>query len=745
MPDPKNFITEFPRRYSPDFDGVISTLIQSWLTESRSESVRAEAIAKAGENLNWFNNGDFGWNAIPGEQRTIINRIRPAIMQRVGSLVGAEPTATFERRENDDPPTYFLDAKKIGAQTINSLLAGGIDPATQVPIPPIITSDNVGPIQDLSGQMIPQTPISVDQYHQLVAMGFKDAITCVDDDLVAKVQQTIYDAVIEASGARFIDMEMCQISQICGWQDTYDGWDFDKQIPTYLLLEQANLYTEPLRTDITRSQYAIYQELLSADEALTKYPQWAEQIGDNRINGLPSSMIPQQSTAETVVSWRRDMVRILHCWIRNQIIDMPEDEAIRGGHVVHHEILEEAQEHEEENYGLLSKIGGAIKGMFGGKEEAAENPNQDYTGVEDVHDVNEQVPKTRKAMFLGNDDGTPNMEAGEIEPGHENWPVKQGVLYCVLIEGASAFRVAEYRLTESDDIPITHMVSQPIPKSYFGHGFASQLTGGQQLINDCASTISEYGRKFRGSNVTISQSAAAALGSENIKNSFNVQGWVSVLKDADFKALGDNGAFKIQKPPDPPTFLLNVLNNAVQLTDREAAYSDVQQGIPTGDAKSGVAIQQLQAANSVSSMMDAMLVQRALTQRAKRIQFAITHYMTAEDWGRKYVQQYSPAVLNEVYRRAQSNDWDVSVIVQAGAGQAMEAKKNGYRMDMKAGIIDPLWTVQQLGYPSDAINPMLTSRNTLQNQSSMPPTSGGSGDTGQGTGSPTGQTAVQAQ
>jgi hypothetical protein len=157
-----------------------------------------------------------------------------------------------------------------------------------------------------------------------------DFLVEVTDQTTAQAIQTIFDAGWDEANVQFIFVENTSNKNILGWQPTVYGFDDTTKDHVLQNVHPYLVYPDPMKTDSSTWNYVVYFEPISRDEALNKFPQFAEQIDECARQGTlqwPGASAQMSSAAVYSQAFERDMVVIRHAWVKGQPYPMTPQQA----------------------------------------------------------------------------------------------------------------------------------------------------------------------------------------------------------------------------------------------------------------------------------------------------------------------------------------------------------------------------------------------------------------------------------
>jgi hypothetical protein len=654
-----------------------------------------------------------------GRVKIVLNRIQNCIISLVAIQAGDPPKVTFTPRETGEQPLVFVNTENPqGTQLAEDLAGSGLvvpDPMTGEPRP----WDQTEPLPDASAQMI-QQQIQSDELlaAQLAAMGqpppdgmlTKDAIVEVTDQTASQALQTIFDADWESADGNYIFCENILNKNVLGFQPTLYEYDDAEKRHILTNVHPKHVYVDPLNTDSSRWQYAIYDQPISADEAKCRWPQLADLIEANKAQGAlqwPGST--RQDLASMYQNYfRRDMVVVRTAWLRYQPFPMTPEEAAAAGKIQTREVPDETQIQTAPNAGGTdaggsadsvrpvspngddrggdaaptdAAAGTAVQGLSaapggGGSDVAVPEGGQAALSVGDNADDLGAAPvqPTRQAHFL------PDTGA-EVAPGGPGWPVRYGIRQVTVVLQTT---VDDRECELGDNLPLPANRNVPIPFSPYGQGEPKRLEGLQLAINSVLSDVVTHQRYNAYPPEFVPASVADRM--DGVLRKIRSQpGKRYIIPDSLLTQFQDIKKIVMTLDvPALPTDVWKLLDLLIQLIDKEGNQSDVMQGNAAA-GWSGETVQALQNAASQIIRGKSMFTEFYLKRVARLFVHTITTRYTPADL-RRYLTKYPVQAIEAFHGKFKSLDVDVSVSIASGSGASKQSETNNLIAARQNGV-----------------------------------------------------------
>ncbi len=464
-------------------------------------------------------------------------------------------------------------------------------------------------------------------------------------------------------------------TNIAGWY--FALYEFDHQAKTVLMTELSvhQVRMDPTVSTLEKAAYAGVWLLVDATWAFQKYPRFAEliesesQLGEPSDRGSGTNPLAEYAS----VNFRRKMLTMQIWWFRNQFVKLDEADAIASGHIVKTEIPIE-----QENADVPSQIFHEEEGQKEDADEAGqEEQAMALAGQSAAQDVGAgnaivQIP-TRTALV--------HAESGEeIDAAHDLWPVRLGLGRMVIINN----HVVDWSEEDAWDIPLMHNVCIPVPRKPWGIGEPYRLLNMQRAYNRVWGSMVDHCDWNAHPPCLISESMhAATIG---VYDDAKVQpGKTIIVDDATFNANG--GKLDVVQPlPQMATHLPEVEMRMSQKLSESSGNTDVLQGrVPSGQAKSGKAIELLQSAGESTISLKAQNSGDMVYRLDRLILHDISRSFGVED-AMQVVKKYPAHVVEYLLAQGPKTEMQFAVSI-AGGGAVSQAKRAKDQEDLQSGAI----------------------------------------------------------
>lgn len=633
-----------------------------------------------------------------GRLRMVLNRIPAAVMTNMALQAATPPKILLVPRETGEPPEYYLDPQAI--QSFPPELQRQANAST--PLDPIEAKK----LKDLI-QMGKAFAMLAQQTGQPAPQVIpENALIEITDAVVTDVRQTVFDGMWEDCDAQTAFVENVLHKNIYGCQPTL--CEFDDVNKSHILknTEPTQVFYQPTTADIRRTPYAVYDQFITLQEAIAKYPKFAASLSTAAHQGpiqspghegyIPVYMFKQQ--------FYSDMVLIRTAWIRNQPYAMSEEEALTGGHVTE----DISNDNISVNQGAVASVGGAGSGVDGSvdnnsgesggvssskPEESMVSASDGDTGKVLSPDASDGViPRRLLRSGNANDVVTPPDAAGKLT--HQQWPMKMGLrqITILLYTTDASTSLIEDKQSEFCDIPIANNVNIPIPFSPLGIGEPMMLEDLQLALNRVLSDLVTHHAYNAVPPEMILKSIADSLDSDVLRRARTKPNQRMIIDDSLLDNVKErdlkNILYTAETPPISPDSW-KLLTTLVELFEKQGNMVQVAQG----DAEpgwSGEAIQSLQNAHNAVVMAKSQRTESYLKYLARLMLYDQLMRMQPSDWAR-YCRKYPIAALNAIHARAMRAmnnglDPEISVQIASGTGAAKNSETQNLIAARAAGI-----------------------------------------------------------
>jgi hypothetical protein len=700
--------------------GSIADAVDNLVIESAHDVRRTAFLDEAERGLNLYL-GEHFLTADSGDvYRVVLNRIQNIIVSLVAIQAGDPPKITFTPRETGEPALFYLNTKLPEAQAVAQQISGFLPPYNVDQQGNLILDDTGMPMPfDITTQPLPMP--AVQQIQMLIAQGQQATMAAqqqglpepynpyppellaeVSDATTAEALQIIFDGMWEECDGQFVFTENTLNKNVLGWQPTLYEFDDDQKRHILTNIHPKHVFVDPLYSDSSRWQYCIFEQPLSADEAVAKWPFLEKQIRDNAKEGtiIWAGQRVQDQASMYNQQFRRDMISVRTAWVRYQPYPMDKPTAVAKGLVEERTVPDEsmAQAGAPQGEEILSNgsSGGAdaqpvatvpsggisgdgSRGNGGGllAEDdrsvagATAGPNLTQDGGADQG----QYP-TRLACFLPGTDT-------EVDETHPQWPTRPGIRQITIVaQHAVDDRESEFG---PDEIPITANRNVAIPFSPYGQGEPKRLESMNMAINRILTSMVTYQAYNAYPPQLIWQAVNDRLNASLKEARIKAKTKVVVPNDLQTVLGGDlKKALTTLDVQDMPADFWKLLDLLLQLIDKEGNQADVTQGDASA-SWSGEAIQSLQNAASQIIRGKSLYTEFYLKQTAKLMVQSISHRLTSQDWA-KYLSSKPIQAIEALHSHNKSMDKDISVEIRSASGASKAQQTQNIIGARKMGI-----------------------------------------------------------
>jgi hypothetical protein len=655
-----------------------------------ARDARADLVQTVEDNINVFRFGKT--TGSPAEGELVVNEIQNAILAATHIQTQEPPQATLEPVETGEQPLYFW----AGPQDIGIAMFG-------------LEAFEVAEWVDELGQVQPPTPLDPMVAGMLKAAAVPEEVSPalppgairpewvleVSDQTIADDYQILLDLFWERSDADRFIRDLLLRTSIQGWAWGLYEFDDTRLRHKLTILPILQVYIDPTVRDISDAAYAGFDLPLWADEAKTLYPELADAIEADAFVGRPQFVdqnTEYSSTYDRV--FQRPMVTFRCFWLRNQQVPMTKDEAVALGLV--EEVVEplpqfvdgttpNVESGNEPEPGSTPSDGGVHSSAGVEGYEAAGTAFGGGGGASLPSDSGESLQAT-----AGQTDGRDGTSAstsascilvatGEVvSPGDTNWPTRIGIRQLVQVGG----RIVDDRECEHFDIPILHNVNIPFPTECpWGQGEPERLKGQQAALTRVVNAMVTHGDFHAAPLVTMSKSMYDSLPPQ-FKEGRVKPGMLIVVPDDQYMALGG----KVETIHDPAPLSpahVELIPMLRQFLADNSGHSDVMQG-RTNPGDSGKKVELLQASGSGVAGYKAKRSGDTVRRMTHLMLHSIIWRLDVKDIAR--IISKPPHVLEIIHGRAREIEWNVKVVIQAGAGLQIQ-KRQLALMDLQSQLI----------------------------------------------------------
>lgn len=651
-------------RIGEDDHSIVSTYLAGLARESADARAAWDIIAD--DNLHIYTYGDLSYTY--GSDRVVVNEIQNAVIAATDLQTREAPTASLEPVETGEPAvSYWAGPPQVGMQV-------------GVPLP------SIQPMTDpLSGAPIPLQPLDplmADALRAMAGQGMlkTEWIVDVDDKLVADTFQLVFDVYWARSGTdRFIRQNLLT-TNVIGWTMPLYEFDDDEQRHVLRHMSIRQTYIDPNAEDIADAAYAGVDMVLDADQAISLYPDLAEDITAHALRGQPDRPDEMTSWGESMDrDYQRPMIVIRVFWLRDQAIPMGVDEAVNGGHVQQAEFppMEKSSEITDIDGGTGDRAVEGVRQGMGGGEGVADDASASGTLK---NPTNSEVVQAPAVLQQPPRIGFVNRAGDEVEPSGPGWPTHRGIRQITVIAG----NVVDDRECEHFDIPLLHNVNLPLPGRPWGMGEPFRLYSLQRGRSRMLDALVEHCEYFKAPITTISRSMYESLPDE-FKDGFTKPGMFFIVPD-DQWALSGGKLTAIQDPPTTPPALVQMQQVLRTEIGEQSGHTDVLRGISPSAGMSGKALDTLQQGATSMIGFKSQRTGDMIHRLARLMLHSIVHRLSADDIGR-IIKRYPPDVLAAICERGRQAEWEIKVIVASGSGSTLQAKKQEALNEYQVGAM----------------------------------------------------------
>ena len=589
-------------------------------------------------NLNWY--GGLHWQESDKElsddtivttypagdtelSKYVVNRTQNAII--VGAEIQAEngPETRILPRELNEPPDYRLTEK--GAAKLRGIEGLPISDEQLLGTEDVPEEVIIAAVEE--GALIPE-----------------DDFVAITDTLAAEETQLRYDILWERGDFDYQLLESILNKGVIGHQASIVQWNDDTNEIEWFNVHPFNVWIAPDATGTNDSEYVIYDQIISREEALDRFPQhaaaieehkgqWQDERGD-QSGGGGYIRLPYGGT-----NFNRKMIRLRTYWRRHQLLDMPmsPDDALESGDVAQG----------------LADVGGEVQ----------------------------------ESLVLP--DGT------STSPAADNWPTEQrrGIQQVQMI-GTTVLDVREcpYR-----DIPVMWNVNIPVPHRPYGQGEPERVADVQEQLNRAFTVVSNILSFYQAPIILMPQSVKNRLGDNT--DVFARPDRVFILPDEMVLALGGDNVVRVIDPPALPGDTIQFMRLLIEMHNELSGNVDVLQGQAKSEW-SGKVVEQLQSAARGPLGLKARGTERSLKYGAKNIMLGIIFDFLPESEWMAMSSKYPIQIARAIRERGRNLQYDVSVEVMGGKGTTRQVEQQKFMNLRQLGDVDRLTLLKKLDIPN---------------------------------------------
>lgn len=449
---------------------------------------------------------------VEGEQfpsgKVTVNEIGNAIRASINIMTKEPPRSELKPTETGEPATIFWCGNEPTAQL---LVDSGMLPVQFVQTWPE-TDPNTGEITLQSPLPIPQ-----DTYDALLAVPTikPEWFFELTDETLAQTYQIYHDLLWNRS-AMDLEIRTAMLrNAIDGFAHSLYWFDVSEMRHNLIALSPSQVFFDSSGVEqVSKCSYAAVAMVLDENQARRMYPELAQAIEEHSHTGSPDRFVGTSSMGAADISYRRPMISMQICWIRNQAIKMTPDDALAAGII---------------NLDQFQKM--------------TSPPLQPI----------------------------PGLEGAESAPLPE-LPNRYALREVVLINNTIvADRECKYR-----DIPLLHIVNIPVPFAMYGLGDPYNLKGLQDAMNELLRAEFAHCQHYQSPPAAISQSMRDSL-DRRFKTAWTKPGTMFTIPDAIYASLNGKFNLFAQVP-ELPVSLANLGQRLEAKINQQSGHAEVLQG-----------------------------------------------------------------------------------------------------------------------------------------------------------------------
>lgn len=249
----------------------------------------------------------------------------------------------------------------------------------------------------------------------------------------------------------------------------------------------------------------------------------------------------------------------------------------------------------------------------------------------------------------------------EVTPESPEWPWWQAIRQITRVERI----VADDRACPYWDIPLIHMVANPIPLSPCGQGDPQAMVSMQEGRNRALTSAVEHADLMAHPVKVFPKSAWAQLDARYKGDGASIAGLNVIVDDELYKALG--GKISVTEPGEPISAALGqILEILGAELDDDAQAPKVLQGKQQGDM-GWQSIQLLQQQATSRFDLPAKFLEKMVKRLMKLVRWSVLWQVPIE-----YIMQicsdYPPEVVDALIERGRRNDCNATAMVNVSSG-----------------------------------------------------------------------------
>lgn len=638
-----------------EYERLLADYVDGIRQESYYSLVRFHATID--ENLRLFQ-GDH-WDREPAEglYQYTVNLVSSAVLSSAAIQFDKSPRVIFEATESNEEAIYYFS--EVGVAAIQRAMAEGqaevegFDSDTLNAMKPM-SEDQANqmrvlmqPIMDEMGNVVGDPILS------------EDDLIKVDDAACASLIELAYEKLYDKANIDKVARQNAINNLIIGWQPVLFEWIPGANEFRWTNMHVKNVFIDPIATGTHDAGYLIFDQVLSADEALEKFPHMGKLINEkangnqNKVQGAGVTYGSQYENN----NYYRDMLVLSTIWIRNANYGpMSEEDALNAGLV---ELIEDPMDMEPPSQ-ELTDLANDETGVVG-KKMGTPDPDEMMPEMPTEEEEPEAIEESQGVQYrlVG------TIDNAITTPEADNWPVRLGIRQVQLIDDA----VLQDIECPFMNIPVGWNVNIPEPYGPYGQGEPERCGPVQRLINTLFSAIANNADYFQSPQECISASMHALMDNPNTHAH---PGQRHVVPDEQYERFGGK-ITTITPPPAIPTSISNTLESAFAAFDRITDRSEVLRG-ESNAQDSGKKVALLQEAAKGVVGLKSRGTEELMRYMAQIGAQAMIDFLPESEWVK--ISSYPIQVLRSLIERLHILEWDVTVEVVSGRGANREADQN---------------------------------------------------------------------
>lgn len=620
----------------------------------------------------------------PAAGELIVHEIQTAVITNVEMQTREMSPPKLDPVETGEPPTYFWDGPaEIG-------LAMGVPMECLVETPvldefgmPTGETQSLLPLEPTFGEELTAKAVSKEMAPMLMPGQIRpEWVVALDDRLVADFYQSLLGVFWKRSRVKqWLKKNVLDVNNQ-GWAWGSYQWSDEEKRHILDHLPVTQVYVDPMASDIGDAVYAGYDRPYDADYARASFPDLIDVINEVAAEGRPTQPGSGTTTwaSQFDKDFKRDIVVFRVFWLRHQLLEMSEEEAVASGKVIEQEVLDEASdpanlaEAESGNPFLDQSVSGdagsgGVDPMVSGDVEPGDMGSLGALAP---------TPAARIAYLL------PDTLA-EVTPGSPGWPTRTGTRQVTVVYGPGGGQVVDYRESEFANVPILHNVNIPFPGSRpYGISEPYRLAALQAAASTTLTAMVDHADHFAHPSSTMSESMHK-LTTQSAKTARSKAGSVTIMPDEQWMANGGKTDSIHASPPISPALmeLLPVLKSTIQ---EQSGNTPIMRGIAPSANASGKMVDLLQ--NAGASMMSFKADRTGDMSEYLVLLMNHSHvWRLSVDDVLRIVSKYSRPVTAAIVEKAREMEWNVTVDQNAGTAQAKMAKAQNAMAQFQLGLL----------------------------------------------------------